>query len=105
MVSERQDPGSALRMPGARGLDPVAGKIGQILFQQVVKIGSKLLQSKGSAARLAAKLHGPSGATDLQHGPALPAAQAGRKLPAVEHHAKDPSMLRTVSRTSLMIWS
>jgi hypothetical protein len=48
-----------------QGLDPVAGKIGQILFQEIVKIGSELLQSKGGAARPAAQFHGPSGAADL----------------------------------------
>ena len=105
MVSERQDLGSALRIPGARGLDPVAGDVGQEFLQQVVEVRAVLLKSVNGAARPAAQFHGASVPADLQHGPAFPAAQAGRELPAVEHHAKDPSMLRTVSRTSLMIWS
>lgn len=88
-----------------RRLDPVAGHVRQEFLEQVVEVGAVLLQTVDGAARPAAQLNGPSVPADLQHGAAFPAAQPGREFPAVEHHAKAPSMLRTVSRTSLMIWS
>jgi hypothetical protein len=91
--------------PSALGLDPIAGHVRQEFLEQVVEVGAVLLQSVDGAARPAAQFHGTSVPVDPQHGAAFPAPQPGREFPAVEHHAKDPSMLRTVSRTSPMIWS